>query len=308
MALAGDGHVVVAVGAQLDRPVQLERCQRSALAEDAGIALLAAEAAPHAPANHLDVVRVQVQCGGRLALVAVGMLGRDVDRHLSVLARHGVGDLSFQIELLLLATRGAAFHPMGRSGDRLGGFATRDRLGRHHEALVRHGLVDAQDGGQLLHRHTRLARGLAGIEHLTRHHHGDRLAQELDLAIGQEGVVVDDRAAVVFARNISRGEHRHHAVLAQDRFSVDAFTEQFTVRNRRENQRGVQGAANLGNVVDVHRLACHVQAGRLMGQFPALLALDGVQDVQRMRGVHQTVSSAADSRNWSTRLRAIRAR
>ena len=32
------------------------------------------------------------------------------------------------------------------------------------------------------------------------------------------------------------------------------------------------------------------------------LALDGVQDVQRMRGVHQTVSSAADSRNWSTRL------
>jgi hypothetical protein len=51
-----------------------------------------------------------------------------------------------------------------------------------------------------------------------------------------------------------------------------------------------------------------VQAGRLMGQFPALLALDGVQDVQRMRGVHQTVSSAADSRNWSTRLRAIRAR
>ncbi len=75
MTLAGDGHVIVPVGAQLDRPVQLEGRQRSALAEDAGVAFFAPESAAHAPADHLNVVRVQVQGGGRFALVAVGVLG-----------------------------------------------------------------------------------------------------------------------------------------------------------------------------------------------------------------------------------------
>ena len=75
VTLAGDGHVIVPVGAQLDRPVQLEGRQRCALAEDAGVAFFAPEPAAHAPADHLNVVRVQVQGGGRFALVAVGVLG-----------------------------------------------------------------------------------------------------------------------------------------------------------------------------------------------------------------------------------------
>ena len=48
VALAGDDHVVVAIGAQLDRALQLERGQRGALREDAGVALLAAERPAHA--------------------------------------------------------------------------------------------------------------------------------------------------------------------------------------------------------------------------------------------------------------------
>ena len=75
VTLAGDGHVVVAVDAQLDGFLQLKRRQCSALAEDAGVALFATKAAPHAAANYLHIVGVQVQgvCG--FALVAVGVLG-----------------------------------------------------------------------------------------------------------------------------------------------------------------------------------------------------------------------------------------
>ena len=197
---------------------------------------------------------------------------------------------------------------MRRRGDGLGRLAARDQLGRHDEALVRHGLIDAQNGGQFLHGHPGLAGRLPRIQHLARHHHGHRLAQELDLAIGEKGVVMDDRTTVVLAGNVGGREHRHHTMLAQDGLAVDALAEQFAMGDRRQDQRGVQGAAQLGDVVDVDRLAGHMQASGLVRELPALLALDGVQNVQRMWGVHQTVSSAADSRNWSTRFRAIRAR
>jgi hypothetical protein len=106
--------------------------------------------------------------------------------------------------------------PVRRGGDGAGRVALRQALGRDDEAVGFQRLLDGDDRRQLEHLHLRLGRGLARVEHLARHHHRHRLADELHRAVGQEGVVVDDGAAVVLARDVARGEHRHHAVHGQD--------------------------------------------------------------------------------------------
>ena len=74
MALARDHHVVVTVDAQLDWLLQFECSQRSALAENAGIAFFAAKAAAHAPANHFDIVGRQIQSSSSFTLIAIRVL------------------------------------------------------------------------------------------------------------------------------------------------------------------------------------------------------------------------------------------
>ena len=74
MALARDHHVVVAVHTQLNRLLQFECSQRSALAKNAGIAFFTAKAAAHAPANHFNIVGAQVQSSSSLTLIAIRVL------------------------------------------------------------------------------------------------------------------------------------------------------------------------------------------------------------------------------------------
>ena len=93
MALTGDGHVVVAVHAQLNRFLQLESCQSSALAEDAGIAFFAAKTTTHTAADHFYIVGMQIQRMGCFALVTVGVLRRHIQGELSVFFGHRIGDL-----------------------------------------------------------------------------------------------------------------------------------------------------------------------------------------------------------------------
>ena len=93
MALTGDGHVVVAVHAQLHRLLQLESCQGRALAEDAGIAFFAAKTTTHTAADHFYIVGMQIQRMGCFALVTVGVLRRHIQGELSVFFGHRIGDL-----------------------------------------------------------------------------------------------------------------------------------------------------------------------------------------------------------------------
>ena len=258
--LAGDHHVVVAVRAQLDGAAELVRRERRALAEDAGVAFLAAEAAAHTPADDFDVAGAQVQGRCGLALVAVRVLRRDVERELAVLARDGVGDLAFEIELFLLAALRAPADTVRRARDGCSRVATRQAFHRQHESARSHGLVDGDDGRQLVHQHARLLRRFTRVEHLARHHQGHGLAKELDLAGSEEGVVVDDRAAVVFARDVTRREDRDDTMLREQGRAVDAFADELAMRHGRGDERAVQRAAQLGHVVGVDGLATDVQA------------------------------------------------
>jgi hypothetical protein len=106
VSLAGDGHVIVTVHTQLDRLLQLESRQRSALAEDAGVAFFAAKSTAHAPANHLDIVGCQIQGGSSFTLVAIRVLRGRIQSHLTVFTRHGVSDLDAAITASFTARDG----------------------------------------------------------------------------------------------------------------------------------------------------------------------------------------------------------
>ena len=103
VALAGHDHVVVAVEPHLARPPGLPRAERGERRPLRRLALLAAEAAAHAP--HLDGDRVVVEAEhmGDDVLHLGRVLGRGMDEHVAVLAGDGERDLAFEVEMLLPA-------------------------------------------------------------------------------------------------------------------------------------------------------------------------------------------------------------
>ncbi len=88
--LAGDHHVVVAVGAQLHRAGQLPRGQRGAAGEQRRLRFLAAEAAAHAPAFHQHLVGMPAQHVRHGVLHLGRMLRRAPHVHAVVFLRHGI--------------------------------------------------------------------------------------------------------------------------------------------------------------------------------------------------------------------------
>ena len=88
VALAGDDHVVVAVGAALGGAAGLLGDDGADAGEQVALGLLAAEGAAHAADLDRDRVRGHVQHLGDHVLDLGRVLGRGVDRDLVVLARH----------------------------------------------------------------------------------------------------------------------------------------------------------------------------------------------------------------------------
>jgi hypothetical protein len=108
--------------------------------------------------------------------------------------------------------------------------------------------------------------GAAGLLARLGDHGEHRLAQVADLAAvvhgQQDGVVVNDRAAVVGARDVVGRDDLDHARHGAD--GVQRQRRDAAVGGRREAQRAVQRAGQLGNVVDVGGFAGHVQVRRFV--------------------------------------------
>ncbi len=137
VALAGDHEIVVAIGAQFDRPAQQFRRQRRDAREQRRLRFLAAKAAAHPPAFAHDVMRRPVEHMRDDLLHFARMLRRTVDEHAVHFLRHGVGDLAFEIELFLAADFERAADLMRRGGDLRVGVAALQMQRRQHELLCR---------------------------------------------------------------------------------------------------------------------------------------------------------------------------
>jgi len=276
VAAAGDEHVVVAVGAQLHGLAQLGRGHGGHAGEQGALALLAAKATTHAPADHVDLVRRPVQrvCHHLLHLARV--LGGAVDEHAAILLRHGQADLPLEVELLLPAQRPLALPAVRRGGQRGVRVAARQVHGRHHILLQRVRLPGAQHGRQRIEAH-RLrgqrggaARLLAGARHHGEHGlpHVPQFATGLPVLVhhlrGEDGVVLDDGAAIIGAGDVGAGEHGHHAGLRAQQGEIEVA--QLAVGHGRQAQRRMQQAGDLGQIVHIGCGAGHVQVGGFMRQ------------------------------------------
>ena len=213
MPLAGRDHVVVAVGPDLDGAAMLLRCDRGQCGELVALRLLAAEAAAHAADLDRDGIRGNAKRMRHHVLDFARMLCRGVDRDVMVFARHGQGDLAFEVEMVLPAEVHPALDALRGFLDRRLGVAAGKRQRRRDElALLRVKLGDVEDERQLLifdlrepRRAPRLFAGFCDDAE-------DRLAEKLHDAVGEHRLVMAaGRRDVVLARNVLRGQHVDHA-------------------------------------------------------------------------------------------------
>ncbi|ABA47595.1 hypothetical protein BURPS1710b_3214 [Burkholderia pseudomallei 1710b] len=255
--LAGDHHVVVAIGAQLHRALQLPCGERGAAREQARLRFLAAEAAPHAPAFDEHVVRREPQRVRDEMLHLARVLRRAVDVHRAVFLRHRVGDLPFEIELLLAAQRELARIAMRGVRDPRGRVAAREPHRRQYVRIGRARRLRGQDRRPFFVFDLRETRGAARGVVRRRDDDEHRLPDVLNDAVGKHRIVVDDRPAIVRARNVGRGQHRDDARRRAHR--VEPHRRDPRVRLRGQAERRVQRARDERDVVDVGGAPAHVQ-------------------------------------------------
>jgi hypothetical protein len=117
-------------------------------------------------------------------------------------------------------------------------------------------------------------------------HDENRLADVLHDAVSEDRVVMDDRAAIVGARDVGYRVHRHHAGRSAHRIQVERSDA--GMRLGRQAQRRMQCALQLGDIVGVGGLAQHVQFGRFVRPRKADAAPGGCLQFRSDGMVHGT--------------------
>ncbi len=197
VALAGDDHVVVAVGAQLGGAAGLLGDQGRRGGEQVRLGFLAAEGSAHAPDFDGDGVGGDVQHVGDDVLDLAGVLGRGMDQHFVVLAGDRHGDLAFEIEVVLAADGNTAFQAAGCCGDRLGGVAALQGHRREDDGAGLPRLGRGQDGVEVLVIGHGEADGAAGLLAGLGGDGEQGLAGVFDQVVGEQRFVVPAHAAHV---------------------------------------------------------------------------------------------------------------
>ena len=189
--LAGRGHVVVAVGTDLDRAVELLGGDGRERGELVALRFLAAEAAAHAADLDRHRVARHAEHVADHVLHLARMLRRGIDGDVMVFAGNGEGDLAFEVEMVLAAEPHAALQPARRLGDGVGGVAALQRQRRRH--LLRLGGIepgDVDDRRHFLVLDLGQAAGAARLLARLGDDAEDRLAEELDRVRRQHRLVV----------------------------------------------------------------------------------------------------------------------
>ncbi len=151
---------------------------------------------------------------------------------------------------------------MRRGFERLLGVAATQAHRRQHPGLPAFAVNHVEHGLELLVFDFGPPRGLARCGVRSRHHREHRLADELHQAVGENRIVGDDRAAIVLARDVGRGQHRDDARRRLDGAGIEPRDAR--VGALAQAQRDMARAGKFGDVVDVGRLAGNVQSRRLV--------------------------------------------
>ena len=249
MALAGDQKIIVPVQPQLDRAFELVGRHRRPHRHVAGLGLLAAKTATHAPAFHPHRVIGQAQGMSHPVLHLARVLGAAVDHPLALLLGQGVGHLAFQVKVFLAAHFQCAAELMRGNGQGGIGITSAHKHRWQHIVALLQRLAHAQHGGQGVNLQLHQARGTAGLHHVVSHHQAHHLAHMLYLALRKHRLVPGKGGQHGVARNIGRQHQAAHTGQCQCSRSRDPA--QGAMGQRRQDGGGVQRAARLGHVVNV---------------------------------------------------------
>ena len=264
MPLSGDPHIVVAIHAQLHRPLRFLRKQRRDACEESRLTFLAAERAAHAPALDDDILRRDIQCMGNLMLVLARILRRAVDVHRSIFLRKRVRDHPFEIELLLAADADFSRKPMGRLRNRAVRIAADQALGGQNERLRRQRGFRVERRRELVVFDFRQPRRPPRGGDCRCGNGENRLTVILNERRREDRIVGDDRTVIVLSGNVFRSDDRDDAGRALNLTQVDRLDPR--VRAIRHADRGVQRTAHFRNVVGVERRAAHMQMRAVVRQ------------------------------------------
>ena len=218
-----------------------------------GLCFLAAKATAHAAALHGDGVGANAQRVCHPFLHFPGVLGAGVHQPLVLFLRNDVGDLSFQVKVLLAAHFQRALQAVGGAGQPGISIAAAHMHGRQHKVLLGNGRGGVQHGWQRCDVGLDFARRTACSHDAVCHHQPHDLANVPDFVQRKNGFVVAKGGKDGVARNVGRQHHAVHAGHGQRSAAIHAV--QGAVGHGGQNGRGVQRAAQLGHIVQVGRSA-----------------------------------------------------
>ena len=112
------------------------------------------------------------------------------------------------------------------------------------------------------------------MHHRAGDHQADDLADVLDGVDGKHRLVVHKGGQQRVARNVARQDHVTYTGHGQRGAGIDA--QQPAVCHAGENRRRVQGAADLGNVIDIGGGTGYLRTGAFMRVRATGCAVDGL--------------------------------
>ena len=266
VTLSGCGHVLVAVGPELDGALQFLGGDGGECGKLVALRFLAAETAAHPPHLHGDRIGGNAQDMADHVLHFARMLGGRPDGDVVVLAGNGHGDMAFEVEMFLPADP----HPAGEAARRKLQFGLSiaprqgQRLGDNFGAVFQ-SVEDIRVMRQVAIGDLRLAGGaprdVAGF--------GDdgkcRLAMKLHQTVCQHRFVVEMAGAdIVGMRHVLSRQHVDDAGRGFDVRQVHGDDLRMSAVGHA--QRRVQRPRRFRDVVDIISGARHMLVGAVMAQ------------------------------------------
>ena len=185
--------------------------------------------------------------------------------HVTVLLRQDKGCLPFKVEMLLPADVDLALDHMGGPVDGGCSIAPRpDARAFFEPAVSGQRLFDRQQGLCGLGFDPGQRRGLAGGQMAGGGHQKQRLAVVMDRAVRQQGFIMVRRRTIAGRRQVRGGPDPNHTGCRAHRIKVQGG--QPSGGDGRCAKGQMQAIGGGGDIVDIARLAGHMQAGGVMGQ------------------------------------------